>query len=317
METATSSPPSRRQRLMTAARREVDPHLEALLAEDHRFDLVAAMTLVLLIVFTGSIWYMQVGVLGLAVAAVLHRPLVRYAGFWLAITVVLAVGHASFWYAIDNHKYLITYWTLVLALARLTDDPLRLLAHNARLLIGLAFGFAVLWKSISGDFLDGSFFEASLLQRPRFFGVAEVIGGVSDSSLRENLHRMATLRDAGDPSDPGAAAVMNTGPRIPLMAFLMTWWTLGIEAVVAACFLWPKDRGLSRWRDASLFAFLITTYVLTPVVGFAWVLCAMGAAQCRETRRFRYWPALYTGAFLFVMVSSYLPWSRAKGFFLG
>ncbi len=285
---------------------------EAFSAPARRFELVAAMTILLLLMFTVSVWYMQVGVLGLAVLAVLHRPLVRSAPFWFAITTILAVGHLQAWFSIDNHKYLVTYWCLALALSRLADDPDRFLALNARLLIGLAFFFAVLWKAISVDYLSGAFFEATLLQDGRFAGLAEVGGGVSAGGLTLNAEYLKALVAFGDPS---AGAEVVSGPRIAALAQFMTWWTIGIEAVVAVCFLWPEDRGPSRWRDPALFGFVLTTYPLAPVVGFAWVLTAMATAQCSE-RPFRHWPVLYTVAFLVVMASAYLPFSRVKGLLL-
>ncbi len=307
-DSLTQAASGRWHRVRTAALRWAD----AFSAEDRRFELVAAMTLVLLLMFTVSVWYMQVGVLGLSVLAVLHRPLVRRAPFWFAVTAILAVGHAQGWFQIDNHKYLITYWCFALGLSRLADDPARFLALNARLLIGLAFLFAVVWKVLSKDYLSGAFFEATLLQDARFSGVAEVLGGVSAAGLQENLQAMRSLIAFGD---PGAGLAMHTGPRIAALAQFMTWWTIGIEALVAACFLWPHGRGLSRWRDPALFAFIVTTYPLAPVVGFAWVLTAMATAQCSE-RPFRYWPVLYTAAFLIVMASAYLPFSRVKGLLL-
>ena len=294
-------------RLRSAALRWADDFV----APERRFELVAVMTLVLLIMYTLSTWYMQAGVLCLSVMALLHRPLVRSALLWFGITLILAAGHYQGWFHIDNHKYLITYWCFAVALSRLAADPASFLAFNGRLLIGLAFLFAVLWKLISEDYMSGAFFEATLLQDSRFHGIAEVVGGASPAGLNGNLSDMSRLRDFGDPS---VGIAVNTGSRIALLAQFMTWWTIGIEAVVAACFLWPKDRGLSKWRDPILLAFLLTTYPLAPVVGFAWVLTAMATAQCSD--RFRYGPVLYTAAFLAVMVSAYLPFSRVKGLLL-
>lgn len=282
---------------------------DGFIAEERRFDLVAAMTLVLLIFFVDAVWYMQIGVLSLSVLAVLHRPLMRSALLWLAITFVLAVGHYTMWFSIDNHKYLITYWCFALALSRLADDPERFAAVNARLLIGLAFFFAVLWKAISVDYLNGTFFESTLILDTRFYGVAEVVGGASAAGLKENIQHLGDLKNF---ADPGLGMALNTGGRVPMLAQFMTWWTIGIEAFVAVCFLWPEDRGPSRWRDPALFAFMLTTYLIAPVVGFAWVLTAMATAQC-STRLFRYWPVLYTAAFLFAMASSYFPFARVKG----
>lgn len=93
------------------------------------------------------------------------------------------------------------------------------------------------------------------------------------------------------------------------MALVLTWWTILIEAVVAVLFLWPEDRGPSRWRDPALLVFILTTYPVAPVIGFAWVLAAMGTAQ--STRRgFPYWPAIYVAAYVLVLMSLHFPFSR-------
>ena len=42
-----------------------------------------------------------------------------------------------------------------------------MLAWNARALIGLAFAFAVLWKLLSPDYLDGRFFRVALVEDHR------------------------------------------------------------------------------------------------------------------------------------------------------
>lgn len=267
------------------------------------------MTLVLLLLFTVATWYMQIGVLCLSVAAVLHRPLVRRPLFWFAITFVLAVGHYFSWFYIDNHKYLITYWCFALALSRLSLSPEHFLALNARLLIGLAFLFAVVWKLLSDDYLDATFFELLLIHNQRFFGVANALGGVSMAHLHQNLQALGDLTQFGDPS---AGVELSSSDRIRALAQVLTWWTIGIEAFVATCFLWPLGRGLSRWRDPALLAFIVTTYPVAPVVGFAWVLTTMGAAQS-DDGRFRYWALLYAAVFLLILASLYFPFSRAKG----
>lgn len=288
------------------ARRGARRWADEFVAAERRFDLVAAMTLVLLLLFTASSWYMQVGVLSLSVAAVLYRPLARQAWFWFAITLILVVGLTDSWFYVDNHQFLITYWCFALGLARLAPSPEAFLAFNARVLVGLAFLFAVVWKLVSGDYLDGTFFEFHLIHHHRFAGLTELLGGIPASQLGQNVQSLQDLTRFGDPS---AETAMHSSGRITLLANVLTWWTLGIEAFVAACFLWPVGRALSRWRDPALLAFLVTTYPVAPVVGFAWVLTAMGTAQSAD-ERFRYWTVLYAGVFLLVLVSLYFPFSR-------
>lgn len=275
-------------------------------APEHRFELVAGMTLLMLLLYSEAIWYLEMGVYALAILAVLHRPLLRRPGLWLLITLFLAAGHLRAWFAVDNHKYLITYWCLALGLSLLASDPQRALRTNARWLIGLAFLFAVLGKLLSPDYLSGSFFEGLLLSDGRFFGVASFFGGIPMQELKLGDLARRDLLVFGDLSAP---IDLPSSARLGVMAQVLTWWTILIEAAVAVLFLWPEDRGPSRWRDAALLAFIVTTYPVAPVIGFAWVLAAMGTAQ--STRRgFPYWPVLYVAAYVLVLMSLYFPFAR-------
>ena len=132
--------------------------------------------------------------------------------------------------------------------------------------------------------------------------------------LEEVAQRFAPVADLlfedlllfGDPST--SVEVLRT-TRLEIMAQVLTWWTIIIEAVVAVLFLWPEDRGPSRWRDLTLLAFIVTTYPVAPVIGFAWVLASMGVAQSTE-QSFKYGPVLYVVLYIFVMLSVHLPVAR-------
>ena len=279
---------------------------EVFAAPERRFELVAGMTLLLLLLYSEAIWYLEMGVYALAILAVLHRPLARKPGLWLLITLFLAVGHWRAWFAVDNHKYLITYWCLALGLSLLAADPMRVLRHSARWLIGLAFLFAVLAKLLAPDYLSGAFFEGHLLTDGRFFGVSSFFGGIPLQEIRLGDLARRDLLVFGDLRE---SIALPSSPRLGVLAQVLTWWTLFIEGAVALLFLWPEDRGPSRWRDPALLLFIATTYPVAPVIGFAWVLAAMGAAQSAE-RGFRYWPVLYVAAYVLVLMSFYFPFAR-------
>jgi hypothetical protein len=88
----------------------------------------------------------------------------------------------------------------------------------------------------------------------------------------------------------------------------MTWWTVAIEGFLALAFLWPRDRGLSRLRDAALLVFCATTYAAATVEGFGWLLIAMGVAQCPPERpRTR---GLYLAAFALILFYREVPWTE-------
>ena len=290
----------------TRARVAAQRGAEAFDAPERRYELVAGMTLLLLLLYSEAIWYLEMGVYALAIVAVLHRPLVRKPSLWLLITGFLALGHLRAWFAIDNHKYLITYWCLALGLSLLASNPQRALRTNARWLIGLAFAFAVVGKLLSPDYLDGTFFEGLMLTDTRFFGVSSFLGGIPMQELQLGDLARRDLLVFGDLS---AQIDLRSSPQLAALAQVLTWWTVFIEAVVAVLFLWPEDRGPSRGRDLALLIFITTTYPVAPVIGFAWVLAAMGTAQ--STRRgFPYWPALYVVAYVVVLLSLYFPFAR-------
>ncbi len=280
--------------------------VDALSAPERRIELVGVMTLLLFLLYSESIWYLQVGVYGLSIAALLYRPLIWKPAFWLLVTFFLAVGHARGWFRIDNHKYLITYWCLAFGLSMMAADPLRALRTNARLLIGLAFLLAVVAKLISPDYLSGDFFTSLLVTDGRFSGVASFFGGIPMQDIQLSSLARKDLIVFGDLTVP--FDVIDT-PRLRVMAQVMTWWTIIIEALVAVLFLWPEDRGLSRWRDPSLLLFIMTTYPIAPVIGFAWVLSAMGTAQS-TSQSYRYGAVLYVAVFIFMMITSYIPIAR-------
>jgi hypothetical protein len=240
------------------------------------FDIAAAMTCLLLVSYAESLWFIRIPALALGVVGIVYRPLTRRATYWLVASALLIAGYWVIWYTIDNHKYLTAYWCLALALSLLTSRPLRAAAVNARLLIGLCFLLATVWKLTSLEFVDGTFFHFSLITDPRFRTFTDVIGGVGADLTTANGRMLSAL--ARGESVPPAIA-FNSSERVELLARLMAIWTIAIEGLVAAAFLWPEGRGLSRWRDAILLVFVITTYPIASVPGFAWLLVAMGMAQ--------------------------------------
>ncbi len=59
----------------------------------------------------------------------------------------------------------------------------------------------------------------------------------------------------------------------------MAAWTLVIESLVAILYLLPTRFSLSRWAEPALIVFILSTYVLAPVVGFGWVLILLAMAS--------------------------------------
>ncbi|UCC15053.1 MAG: hypothetical protein JSW21_03645, partial [Gammaproteobacteria bacterium] len=122
-------------------------------------DLALRLTLLDLLLRPVGSWAIRPFILGLAAAALLrprwlHQPLL-----WLALAVLAGTRVALDWPLADNHAYLLSYWCLAAALALMAQDAERPLAFNGRLLIGLVFLFACVWKFVVSDnYLDGTFF---------------------------------------------------------------------------------------------------------------------------------------------------------------
>lgn len=268
------------------------------------FEMGAAMTLLMIVISLHEpFWYLKLGIATLAVSALVLRPLMRNPLVWFGLVVVFLWSFTFSWAEQNNHDYLKVYWCLAVGASLLAVESGRALRFNARVLIGLCFFFATLWKLVSPDYLDGSFFTYFLLQDSRFGLLAKHLGGLDGSVLAADQMVRGAHSLFGNPADPIPTPL---APAVVWVAHLMTWWTVAIEGTVATAFLLPRRFFLSRWRDVILFAFVLSTYVVAPILYFAWILLAMGVVQC-EHERLRYAPVAYAVLFLLVLMRFYIP----------
>lgn len=270
---------------MSVALRALHSRLELLsatLLSNGRFvDVGAAMTLLLLLLYSGGPWYFRLPVTVLSLAGIIFRQLRRSAGLWFVLAGLVLAGTLQQWHQADNHKYLMGYWCLAISAALMVEHSERTLALSGRLLIGFSFLFASLWKLISDDYLDGSFFQYTLLIDGRFQGFAERLGGVT-RELSEINHAAQRALVNYDSSLTDVRLVYP--PVLPMLAGVITWWSLLIELAIAIVFLSPERSRLSRPKDALLLVFILSTYLVAPVTGFGWLLAIMGVAQSSERR---------------------------------
>ncbi len=262
-----------------------------LIDEWSAFDVAITMTLFLFILHLGG-GYLTLPIILLALAAFFFRSWRTNKFFWLVVCVILIGSNLRNWYRIDNHIFLISYWTLAIFTSLFTVKPDKSLAESARWIIGIVFLFATFWKVISGDYINSSFFHYELLLDDRFRVVAVLLGGVTDRLVEFNSQAQDQLMAYNNTL---LTVQLQDTVRVAWIAQFLTWWTIIIEGIVALVFLWPKDRFISKWRDATLLIFLASTYSVAPVIGFGWTLTAMGMAQASPNRYIRF---LYVGAFL-------------------
>lgn len=294
---------------MTAAPRgagrfgALEAWLAPLAAPERRADVAGGVTLVVLLLSTEPTWVMQVGVGSLAAAAVVDRRLLRSAAYWFAVLAVYVIGVSRVALLIDNHEWLLGYWLLALGVSRLGEEPAASLATSARLLIGLAFAFATLWKLATPDYTSGNMFHAFLLFDPRFVGVGPAFSGLSLEAAAQNYALFGIIETV---ADADVTLPVADDPGVRRVALAMTGWTVAIEGLVAVCSLAPPESVVGRARHGALLVFLYTTYMLAPVIGFGWVLIAMGLAQAPLERRRWLLPA-FAGAFVLVLVRGTAP----------
>lgn len=224
---------------------------------------------------------------------------------WALAALFVAFVNGTQWFEIDNHKYLIMYWTIscaVLILGIGKYDAVSYWRSNARLMIGLCFSCAVLWKLITHDFMSGAFLEHTLITDGRVESVASVVGGVPIGDLGMNRAAVGVASMFPSAADE---LTLYTSDRFGLMGVIGAWWTVVIESLVAVSWLCGASR-LYCVRHVSLCAFILSTYVFLPVVGFASILCVCAMASAGpESQRMRQGYLVLLAA----MQLTKIPWS--------
>jgi hypothetical protein len=250
-------------------------------------------------------WYTRAPVLGLAALCLVSPRSLRTSAVWIALAVLVMLRIASDWPLADNHIYLLAYWCLAAGLSLRTSDAERVLASNARSLIGLAFACAVIWKLVlSPDFVDGRFFRVTLLTDPRFTEATQIVGGLSGAQLESNRRTLEPPPEGAELLEPPAVV---EPVRLRAFAYVSTWSVLALEAAVAIVMLIPTSAFVGAARHAALLTFCVITYAVAPVAGFGWLLLVMGAAQVASERRWL--TSIYVAGFLLVLFYSEVPWT--------
>lgn len=266
-------------------------------------DDVLRLTALLLMFYAGTGWTLSIPLKIACGAALFSTALLRSWWLWLAITALIAFVNGGVWHSIDNHKYLITYWSICVTMAVAWPAQSRaIISYNAQLLVGTCFFFAVVWKLLAGQFVDGSFLHNVFLTDSRVSVPASIAGGVPLSELSTNRSLSGMMQ--WSPTEEAVVQLRSSRPLAGL-AVAASWWTLLIESAVAILWLVPALRHHVA-KDVALIVFIATTYFLLPVVGFATILGVMGyaAASVRGQQRLA---MVYLGVIAGMQLAS-VPW---------
>ena len=264
------------------------------------------LTLIWLLLRPMGPWYVRAPLLLLSMLGLVSGPWLRAPAMWLALAVLVAARIVIEWPRPDNHIYLLAYWCLGAALALRSLNPATQLAHTGRLLLGVVFAFAVLWKAVlSPDFRDGRFFAVTLLTDDRFADTVQLFGGIDEAQLRENREYLTPLPGGAELLEP---RVLHASGRFRALVLVATWGTLGMESLAAILWLAPvARRAVLVARHGIVVVFCLTTYAFAPVAGFGWLLIVLGLSNCAPRDR---WPkAVYVATYAMVLLYAEVPWA--------
>lgn len=240
-------------------------------------EIIVLLSLCLVIFYGHEARYFSVAVAFLVLPALLYRPFLQHRLFWGLIAAVSGFVVLRQWYPIDNHKFLLSYWALALALAFSVSEEYQqsFLGKTARFLLVFVMVGAVVQKTLAADYLNGSFFEFTVLTDPRLEPFMAALG-VDRGDLSYNRGIISWLQ-AASPEHDTSAAVLEVSSSVHNIALVVTWWDYLVPVAIAAAFLIG-----TRWLDLVghilLLAFVVTTYLAAPVIGFGWTLSIFGYA---------------------------------------
>ena len=240
------------------------------------YNLALRLTLLDLILKPIGSWEIRVpvlitSILGLVIPGLLKNPVI-----WFLLTGFTLSRVIFDWPLSDNHAYLLFIWCFVIFISTLRKDKI-LLTKNAKLMIGLVFCFAFIWKAfLSPDFLDKRFFSVAMVEDPRFSEFTQLTCNISEYELYD--FRDYITQHVDGKLLNGNVVNFNLGCIDKISGFL-TYYTLILELLVALFFLIPKKLAISKYRDYFLILFCISIYSVATVEGFGWLLIAMGISQ--------------------------------------
>lgn len=270
-----------------------------------RFSLIGYLTLFMLVFFGANEWFAlpiyQIALLfSLLASKILRSPVL-----WGILSLTTFAALFDFWETVDNHMWLMLYWLLVMFFATLSSrmyktDTLDFLKHNAVFILIFTMGVSVLQKILGGVFLNGSFFEFTILTDERFYLVAHYLGGISTFDFFNNVDMLSNV------ADPYSPLVIKTSNAIRTVSLIFTYAIVLLEALIAALFLF-KNKKAHLWAHILNGLFVVTVYFIAPVYAFAFLITVLGITSLNTDKSSSKLILMYVA--LMVLIFLYkIPW---------
>jgi len=239
--------------------------------------------------------------------AVFYRPILSSALAWGLLGLVSTYEVVNFWHHTANHKFLTAYWIWTLCIAHWCQDESnkeRTVLISARFLIMLTMAGACIQKLMSSSYMDGSFFEITLLVTPAFDFILQLMG-VDPTLANFTTSGLADLSSASTQVVQSAISIP-TSATFSFISMLITVWNLLIQFVLEALCFFRGTRSQLMFHWLFLF-FIQTTYIAAPFVGFGFLICIWGyTISAKSFPRISY---LYLASML-LMVVYQSPWRQ-------
>jgi len=205
---------------------------------------------------------------------------------------------------IPNHKYLYSITSIALfmvLLLRSRNDAnwFKVLTFNSKIIIGICFLFATFGKFMAPEFMNGTFFEVKNVLDSRLVGFTSVVTPYSSEQLNIINEEFREMMHTSNPQNHYVEIPPNSIHKS--ISLFLSYWTVLIEGSIAIAFLLPIAYKISRYRDWLLLTFIITTYPIATVSGFAIILSLLAFIQSfNNSSSGRIFSIIYLLIFLFI-----------------
>lgn len=201
--------------------------------------------------------------------------------YWTVFTASHFLWIYSRYSMCNNHDFLDGYIRLLLTLACFmrTSGKTDVLHRNASIILAVLFGFAVLNKWLSPDFLSGNFLLFQMHIDTRFLPAAYFLSENADKIIFENRKTLFALNFFG-PSPPLDLTFFKSG--LQLWMSVLSKLLFALELVVGVLFLVDTNRFLSRLKHIMLIFFCAVTYPVLPIVNFGLMISILGFASVKN-----------------------------------
>lgn len=267
------------------------------------FDLILVMTLLMFLYITNDLPLYAIFIPLFTIPAILFERIRQSYFIWVFIFLYFG------WFYIfkgteryvPNHKYLYFLFTLLIIITlyarKKSKEWFYIFKSSCQYMIGFIFLLATIGKFLAPEFLNGTFFKFTLLTDERFFNFTEIVGGIDKAKVWSTYHEFLDLKTTSNSLE---SIQLPDSNRLNILALYLSYWTILIEGAIALTFLVKESFVLSKYRNWVLLIFIVTTYPIATVPGFAILLALLAFISVRKTKSEKVWKLVYLITFMLI-----------------